>query len=251
MSYNRTKSDWLYGMNPVFEALRAGRAMKALYIYSGRHRQVGQLRREAEERSVPVKVIHDASFFDSRFPKGHQGVAAEVARTPSISIEELLDIPSHRGEPPFFVILDGIEDPRNLGAIMRSAEAARAHGVVVQERRSAGLGPEAVKASAGAAEHISLCTVSNIKHAMEKMKGLDIKIIGAEAGHYPPPWEADLGGPAALVLGSEDRGMRKTVRERCDVLVSLPIRGRVNSLNASVAAGILIYEYLRQNPALR
>jgi 23S rRNA (guanosine2251-2'-O)-methyltransferase len=119
--------------------------------------------------------------------------------------------------------------------------------VVIQERRSAKPGPEAAKASAGAMEHIPVCVVSNIKHAIEAMKKAGINIVGAEAGKYPSPWEVDLRGPAAIVLGSEDKGVRRVVREKCDLMISLPIRGRVTSLNTSVAAGILIYEYLRQN----
>jgi 23S rRNA (guanosine2251-2'-O)-methyltransferase len=170
-----------------------------------------------------------------------------VAQPLSITIEALMEIPDKKGETPFFVILDCIEDPRNLGAILRSAEAAGVHGVVIQERRSAKPGPEAAKASAGAMEHIPVCVVSNIKHAIEAMKKIGITIVGAEAGKQPSPWEVDLRGPAALVLGSEDKGVRRVVREKCDMIVSLPIRGQVTSLNTSVAAGILIYEYLRQN----
>jgi 23S rRNA (guanosine2251-2'-O)-methyltransferase len=170
-----------------------------------------------------------------------------VAKPPSLTLDELLEIPKKKGDTPFYVILDCIEDPRNLGAILRSAEAAGAHGVVIQERRSAKPGPEAAKASAGAMEHIPVCVVSNIKHAIDAMKKAGINIIGAEAGKHHPPWEVDLLGPAALVVGSEDKGVRRVVREKCDMIVSLPIRGRVTSLNTSVAAGILMYEYLRQN----
>lgn len=163
-------------------------------------------------------------------------------------MEELLEIPTKMGDHvPFFIILDCIEDPRNFGAIVRSAEAAGAHGVVIQERRSAKPGPEAAKASAGAMEHIPVCIVSNIKHAIDAMKKAGIRIVGAEAGNYPSPWEVDLRGSTALVLGSEDKGIRRVVIEKCDQMISLPIKGRVTSLNTSVAAGILIYEYLRQN----
>jgi 23S rRNA (guanosine2251-2'-O)-methyltransferase len=238
--------EWLYGLNPVLEALRAGRRIKTLYIYAGRHEKVAAIRTEADARGVPVVVVTESAFFDDRFPKGHQGIAARISRRKYVPIDELLLIPGQRGEEPFFVILDLIEDPRNLGGILRSSEAAGVHGVVIQERRAAGLGPEASKASAGASEYLPVSMVPNIKHAMHKMKESGIKLIGAEAGSADPPWALDLSGPAALVVGSEGAGLRRTVREGCDVLTSLPMRGMVNSLNTSVAAGVLIYEILRQ-----
>lgn len=237
---------WIYGLNPVLEAIRAGRNIRAVYLYAGRHRSVGMLMEEAGARGIPVKAISDASFFDGRFPKGHQGVAAEAEGRPYVGLDELLRLPAKRGEEPFFLILDLVEDPRNLGGILRSAEAAGVHGVVIQKRRAAGLGPEAVKASAGASEHMPVAAVANIKHAIEKMKGLGIFVAGAEAGSGVAPWEADLAGPLALVVGSEGAGLRRTVRQRCDLLLSLPLMGKVNSLNTSVAAGVLLYEILRQ-----
>jgi 23S rRNA (guanosine2251-2'-O)-methyltransferase len=239
------KTAWLYGLNPVVEALRAGRA-RAVYLSAGRREKVEEVRREAARQGVPVRLIHDPAFFDSRFPRGHQGLAAEVQRQEALSVEELLEVPARRGEPPFFVVLDLIEDPRNVGAVLRSAEAAGVHGVVMQERRQAGLGPEAVKSSAGAAEHIAVSVVPNIKHALLAMEEAGVEVVGAEAGGHPPPWEADLTGGIALVIGSEGKGLRRTVSERCGRMVSLPMRGRVNSLNTSVAAGVLIYEALRQ-----
>lgn len=238
-------TQWLYGVNPVREALRSGRHVKALYIYSGRRRGVAELRAEAEERGIPVR-LERAEFFEGRFPKGHQGVAAEIQAKGYVPLEEMLRIPGERGEAPFFVVLDEVEDPRNLGAVLRTAEAAGVHGVVIQRRRSAGLGPEAAKASAGASEHIAVSAVPNIKHAIYTMNELGITVVGAEADADTLPWEAELSGPIALVVGSEGRGLRRTVREKCDIVVALPMRGQVNSLNTSVSAGVLIYEALRQ-----
>jgi 23S rRNA (guanosine2251-2'-O)-methyltransferase len=246
MKSNPKSTQWLYGVNPVMEALRSGREIKALHIRSGRRGGDAKLREEAASLGIPLKT-EDAGFFEGRFPKGHQGVAAEVFTKKYISLDELLSIPEERGQRPFFVLLDQVEDPRNLGAVLRTAEAAGVHGVVIQKRRSAGLGPEASKASAGASEHIAVCAVSNIKNAMHKMREMGITIVGAEAG-AAPVWEADLGGPVALVIGSEGRGLRRIVKEKCDLIVSLPMRGKVNSLNTSVAAGVLIYEILRQSP---
>jgi 23S rRNA (guanosine2251-2'-O)-methyltransferase len=238
---------WLYGVHPVREALRAGSGLREIYLFSGRRKRVGELMDEAAERGVPVKVIYDTEFFEGRFPKGHQGVAARAEpQEETATMEKLLSVPAEKGETPFFVVLDGIEDPRNLGAILRSAEAAGVHGVVVQERRSAPLGPEARKASAGASEHIPLCVLPNIKNAFSPMKDAGVVLIGAEAGLHSAPWDVDLLGPVALVVGSEGRGLRRTVAEKCDFLVSLPLKGKVGSLNASVSAGVLFYEVLRQ-----
>jgi 23S rRNA (guanosine2251-2'-O)-methyltransferase len=235
----------LYGVNPVLEALEASRA-SVVYIYSGRRAQAREIVERAGESGVDVKVMHDAGFFDSRFPKGHQGVAATLRESATYSVEDIMAIPLQRGEPALFLILDGIEDPRNLGAVLRSAEAAGVHGVVMEKRRSAPIGPEAIKASAGAALHMPISVVSNIKLAMRAMKEEGIMVIGAEAGGEVRHWGADMSGPVALVAGSEGRGLRRTVAENCDLVVSLPILGKVNSLNTSVAAGILVYEALRQ-----
>jgi 23S rRNA (guanosine2251-2'-O)-methyltransferase len=242
-----TKSTWLYGVNPVREAIRSGRAIKSVHVYSGRRKGVQELKAEAEAQGIPLKM-EQAEFFDSRFPKGHQGVAASIEQKGYVSLDELLLIPGKRGQRPFFVVLDEVEDPRNLGAVLRTAEAAGVHGVVIQKRRQAGLGPLAVKASAGASEHIAVAAVPNIKNAIYKMKEMGVAVVGAEAGGKTLPWDANLGGPLALVVGSEGRGLRRTVKEKCDLVVSLPMRGHVNSLNTSVAAGVLIYEALRQKP---
>jgi 23S rRNA (guanosine2251-2'-O)-methyltransferase len=243
---SRPLGGWLYGLNPVVEAMRGGRALKVLYIYSGRRQGVGAIKREAEKRGIPVEDVHEAGFFDARFPKGHQGVAARVVARGPVPLDELFGISELRGEAPFYLVLDLIEDPRNLGAILRSAEAAGVHGVVMQKRRAAGLGPVVSKTSAGASEHIALSVEPNVKHAIERMKRAGVTVAGAEAGPHPAPWDVPLGGPLALVIGSEGGGLRRTVRQMCDLLVSLPLMGMVGSLNASVAAGILIYEALRQ-----
>lgn len=239
------KSQWLYGINPVFEALRAKRQIKAIYIHTGRHKDVEKLMKEAEIRGIPVRQMNRA-FFDSRFPKGNQGVAVEVSERGYVGFDELMEIPAKKGEKAFFLILDGIEDPRNLGAILRSGEAVGIHGVIIEKHRAAGLGPEAAKASAGASEYVAVSVVSNIKNAIEEMKKEGIFVVGAEGGSELTPYDIDLSVPISLVIGSEGKGLRMTVRERCDKIVSLSMRGKVNSLNVSVAGGILLYEILRQ-----
>ena len=180
------------------------------------------------------------------FPKGHQGIAAKIEAKQYTDLKTLLEIPSAKNEMSFFVVIDCIEDPRNLGAILRTADAAGVHGIVIQEHRSAGLGPAVSKTSAGASEHLPVSRVSNIKNAILEMQKNGITIVGAEAGSGNNLWNTELNMPIALVIGSEGKGLRKTVAEKCDVVVSLPMKGSVNSLNASVAAGVLMFEVLRQ-----
>ncbi|MDP3260764.1 MAG: 23S rRNA (guanosine(2251)-2'-O)-methyltransferase RlmB [Thermodesulfovibrionales bacterium] len=236
---------WIYGLNPVLEALRAGRGIKEIYISSGRHEKLFLIKKETESRGIALRIV-DVAFFNERFPKGHQGIAVKVSEKVYMDIYELLNIPEKRNEIPFFLILDCIEDPGNVGAILRSADAAGVHGVIVQEHRSAGLGPAVSKASAGAVEYVPVSQVSNIKHAISEMKERDITIIGAESGSGNMPWDVDFSVPAGLVIGSEGRGLRKTVSEKCDFVVSIPMKGRVNSLNVSVAGAVLMFEVLRQ-----
>ncbi len=243
-THTAEKDLWIYGINPVGEALRSGRRIITLYTLAQKG-HAKDIVEAARAKGIPVKSM-DRKFFDDRFHKGHQGIAAIVERKKTIGIEELMEIPGRKGETPFFLILDLIEDPRNFGAILRVADAAGMHGVVFQSHRSAGITPVVSKSSAGALEHVNLVEMPNIKHAMEKMKRADITLIGAEAGADRALWDIDMRVPLALVVGSEGEGLRRTVREMCDHLVTLPLHGAVNSLNVSVATGILAYEVLRQ-----
>ncbi len=236
---------WIYGLNPVLETLRARRNIKEVYISSGRHEKLFLIKKETESRGIALRIV-DVAFFNERFPKGHQGIAVKVSEKGYMDLYELLNIPEKRNEIPFFLILDCIEDPGNVGAILRSADAAGVHGVIVQEHRSAGLGPAVSKASAGAVEYVPVSQVSNIKHAISEMKEREITIIGAESGSGNMLWDVDFSVPAGIVIGSEGRGLRKTVAEKCDFVVSIPMRGRVNSLNVSVASAVLMFEVLRQ-----
>jgi 23S rRNA (guanosine2251-2'-O)-methyltransferase len=238
---------WIYGLNPVLEAILAGRNIEIIFISSGKKDsfKILEIEKEAQKRNIFLRE-RDIQFFHTHFPKGHQGIAAQVLPKTYISLEELLGIPSKNGELPLFIILDLIEDPRNLGAILRVADAAGAHGIVIQSHRSVRLDAAVSKSSAGAVEYVPVSMVTNIKHAMQDMKEQGITIIGAEAGVGKVVWDVDLRMPLALVVGSEGKGLRKTVKESCDILVSLPMRGSINSLNVSVAIGILIFEILRQ-----
>jgi 23S rRNA (guanosine2251-2'-O)-methyltransferase len=242
---SRSGSEWIYGLNPVLEAIKAGRNIKGIFISSKRRDKVAEIKKEAEDRKIPLKVS-DPIFFDCNFQKGHQGVAAEVSSKEYVALDELLNIPLKKKETPLFIILDCIQDPRNFGAILRVADAAGIHGLVIQSHRAVTLSSEVSKVSAGAVEYVPVSKVPNIKYAIHEMKKFGITIIGAEAGAEKIVWDIDLNIPLALVIGSEGKGLRETVKKSCDVLANLPMKGKINSLNASVATGILAFEILRQ-----
>ena len=237
----------IYGINPVLEALRAGR-VKELRVGDRADDRLKQLLAAAAERGVRVRrVPADALERDSR--RGvHQGVVADVEKAENHSVDEIV-----RGASaaPLVVVLDGIEDPHNLGAILRTADAAGVDGVVIQSRRAAARDGVAAKASAGALAHVKLAEVVNIARAVEELKESGVWTVGL-AGEGPESYDAiDFTLPTAVVLGAEGAGLRRLVRERCDRLASIPMRGQVGSLNVSVAAGIVLFEAVRQRKQCR
>ena len=229
----------------MLETLKGGRKISAVYLSSSRREKIAEVKEALAKRGMQAKKV-DESFFEERFVKGHQGIAARVVSREYADLEDLLRIPDQKGQMPLFLLLDGIEDPRNLGSILRVADAGGVHGVVIPSHRSAVVTAEAVKASAGASEYVQISMVPNIKHAMRTMKDSGIAIVGTEADGESTAWETDLTGPVALVIGSEAEGMRRTVKEHCDRIIRLPMQGRLNSLNVSVATGIIIFEIMRQ-----
>lgn len=232
----------IYGINPVLEALKAGRvrALRVSDPQSGRLRHVLQL---ARERGVPVQhVTADVLTRESR--QGvHQGVVGDLDAPKVRGLEDLVRAAV---AVPLIVVLDGVEDPHNLGAIIRTADAAGADGVVVQTRRSASLTGAAAKASAGALAHVPVVEVVNIARAIEDLKTAGVWVVGLAAEADTLYDAIDFTGPTALVVGAEDTGLRRLVRERCDFIASIPMAGRVGSLNVSVAAGIVLFEAVRQ-----
>ncbi|MBI5632370.1 MAG: 23S rRNA (guanosine(2251)-2'-O)-methyltransferase RlmB [Nitrospirae bacterium] len=239
-----TRDEWICGLNPVIEAVRAGRKVYKVFLALSR-RDRAEIEQELSGRGIAVQKV-DLQFFEDRFHKGHQGIAATIEPRTYADLDELMEIPQIKKEVPLFLVLDGVEDPRNFGSILRVADAGGVHGVVIQSHRSASLTPEAVKASAGASEHVAISMVQNIKHAISAMKESGFTIVGAEAEGDNTVWDMDFTGAIALVVGSEAEGMRRTVKEHCDYMVKLPMHGKVNSLNASVATGIIIFEIMRQ-----
>ncbi len=230
----------IYGLNPVREALRAGR-VRELRI-AGASSRVTELERLASRSGVPVRRVPSAALDRAASGGRHQGVTAEVDTPPDLTLEALL---AQAGASPLLLVLDGIEDPQNLGAILRVADAAGVDGVVRQTRRAASLGAVA-RSSAGAMAHVRLASVVNVARALDELKAAGVWTIGLEADGEPLYEGMDLRLPTAFVLGSEGKGLRRLVRERCDRVASLPQSGRVNSLNVAVAAGAAVYEAIRQ-----
>ena len=203
-------------------------------------------RSKAKERGIAVVNVDRRKLDEMSVTGSHQGVIAVAAVREYASIDEIFAIAAERGEAPFVVVCDEISDVHNLGAIIRSAECAGAHGVIIPKRRSAGLTAVVDKTSAGAAEYLPVARVPNIPAALDELKGRGLWVYGAAAEGSSGMWQTDLTGPVCLVIGSEGSGLGRLVREKCDVLVSIPMRGQVSSLNASAAAAVLIYEVLRQ-----
>ena len=229
----------LSGRNPIREALKSGRDIEKLLVargeLSGSAREIVQM---AKERHIPVQEV-DRVRLDA-ITHNHQGMLAFASAYQYSTVEAMLALAEERGEDPFLVLLDGITDPHNLGAIIRTAECAGAHGVIVQERRAVGLTPAAVKASAGAVEHLPVARVSNLGNTIIELQNKNIWVYAAdmEGENYA---QADLSGPVAIVIGNEGEGVGRRVLSLCDKTLSLPMKGKLDSLNASVAAGILLY----------
>ena len=238
---------YIEGRNAVTEALRAGTALDKLYIARGEtDHTLGRIAAQAR-KSGEVVVERDRRKLDAMSEThSHQGVIALAAAAGYAPVEDILQAAAGRGEPPLVVICDEITDPHNLGAIIRTAECAGAHGVIIPKRRSAGLTAVVAKTSAGAVSYLPVARVPNIPALLKNLKKRGLWVFGAAAEGAVPLYEADLRVPAAVVIGSEGDGMGRLVRESCDLLVSIPMRGRISSLNASAAAAVLLYEALRQ-----
>ncbi len=235
------------GRNAVAEALRAGVPLDKVYIAAGEtDRTLGRLVYQAKKAGAVVAEVDRRKLDAMSETHSHQGIIASAAARAYASVEEILRLAGERGEPPLLVVCDEINDPHNLGAIIRSAECAGAHGVIIPKRRSAGLTAVVEKTSAGAVSYLPVARVSNIPSLLTELKEAGLWIYGAAAEGTGSLYATDLTGPAALVIGGEGSGMTRLVRERCDLLVSIPMKGRVSSLNASAAAAVLLYEALRQ-----
>ncbi len=237
----------LEGRNALTEALRSGRTIDKVFIASGEtDRGLQRLAAQAKEAGAVVVPVDRRKLDQMSLSHSHQGVIALAAAREYFSVDDILETARERGQEPLIIICDELSDPHNLGAILRSAECAGAHGVIIPKRRSVGLTAVVAKASAGAVEYMKVARVTNISATIEELKEKGVWIFGTAAEGSIPMYQADLKGAAAIVIGSEGDGMSRLVREKCDVTVSIPMQGRITSLNASAAASILLYEAVRQ-----
>ncbi len=235
------------GRNAVIEALRTGTAIDKIYLAKGEtDKTLGHIASRAREAGVVVVEADRRKLDAMSRTHAHQGVIALAAVREYVTVESILAAAAEKGEEPLIVVCDEISDPHNLGAILRTAECAGAHGVIIPKRRSAGLTAVVAKTSAGAVSYMPVARVSNISAVLKELKKQGIWVFGTAAEGATDLYNADLRGPAAVVIGSEGDGMTRLVRENCDFLVSIPMKGRISSLNASAAAAILLYEAVRQ-----
>ena len=237
----------LEGRNALTEALKSGRTIDKVFVAAGdTDRSLQRLAAQAKEAGAVVVPVDRRKLDQMSTTRAHQGIIALAAAHVYYTIDDILEEAASRGEAPLIVICDELSDPHNLGAIMRSAECAGAHGVIIPKRRSVGLTATVAKASAGAVEYMKVARVTNINNAISELKEKGVWIYGTAAEGSIPMYKADLTGPAAIVIGNEGDGMSQLVRKNCDVMVHIPMKGKITSLNASAAASILLYEAVRQ-----
>ncbi len=237
----------LEGRNALQEALKSGRTIDKVFVADGdTDKGLQRLAAQAKEAGAVVVPVDRRRLDQMSTTHSHQGIIALAAAHEYYTIDDILEEAASRGETPLIVICDELSDPHNLGAIMRSAECAGAHGVIIPKRRSVGLTATVAKASAGAVEYMKVARVTNINNAINELKEKGVWVYGTAAEGSIPMYKADLTGPTAIVIGNEGDGMSPLVRKNCDVMVHIPMKGRISSLNASAAASILLYEAVRQ-----
>lgn len=239
-------SEQIEGRNAVLEAFRSGKCVDKLFILDGcQDGPVRRIAREARKTDTIINYVSKERLDQLSETRAHQGVIAQVAAYEYSTVEEILARAEEKGEPPFLILLDNVEDPHNLGAIIRTANLAGAHGVIIPKRRAVGLTSTVAKTSAGAINYTPVAKVTNIVRTIEELKEKGIWFVCADMGGETM-YDLDLTGPMGLVIGNEGEGVSRLVREACDFTASIPMKGDIDSLNASVAAGVLAYEIVRQ-----
>lgn len=239
-------SEQIEGRNAVLEAFRSGRCVDKLFILDGcQDGPVRTIAREARKKDTIINYVSKERLDQLSETKAHQGVIAQVAAYEYSTVEEILEKAEEKGEPPFLVLLDNVEDPHNLGAIIRTANLAGAHGVIIPKRRSVGLTSTVAKTSAGALNYTPVAKVTNLVRTIEELKEKGIWFVCADMGGESM-YRLNLTGPIGMIVGNEGEGVSRLVREACDFTASIPMKGDIDSLNASVAAGVLAYEIVRQ-----
>lgn len=247
MSEKQEIQDQVEGRNSVLELLESGKDINKIYVQSGeKHGSIHKIIAMAKERKIIISEIDKNKMKQMAQTENYQGVIAIVPPFNYVEIEDILEEAKKRKEDPFIVLLDGIEDIHNLGSIIRTAETAGVHGIIIPKRRAASVNSMVNKVSAGAVEHMKIARVSNLNETIKQLKGQGLWICGTDMGKAMDYDKQDYTGPIAIVIGSEGFGMSRLVKENCDFLVKIPMRGKITSLNASVSAGIVIYEAVKQ-----
>lgn len=241
------REDLIEGRNAVIEALKSERTIEQLLIAKGdTEGSVNLIIALAKERHIVIKEVDRKKLDNMSVSKAHQGVIAIVTPYDYFEVSDILKCAEEKGEKPFILILDEIEDPHNFGAIIRSAEVCGVHGIIIPKRRNVGITPIVYKTSAGAVQHMKIAKVTNINTVIDELKEKGLWIYGADMDGENYCYEVDFSGAVALVIGSEGKGISKLTKSKCDVLTKIPMRGNINSLNASVAGGIMMYEVMKQ-----
>ena len=242
--------DQVEGRNSVIELLESGKDINKIYVTRGeKHGSINKIIAKAKERKIIIVEKDKRQMQEMAQTENYQGVIAIVPPYEYCEIEDILEEAKKRKEDPFVLILDGIEDPHNLGSIIRTAETAGVHGIIIPKRRAAAVNSTVNKTSAGAVEHMKIARVNNITDSIKKLKEEGLWICGTDINTKTYYYDQDLTGPIGIVIGNEGQGMSEKVRKNCDFLVKIPMKGKVTSLNASVSAGIVIYEVLKQTIA--
>ncbi|MEV5026473.1 23S rRNA (guanosine(2251)-2'-O)-methyltransferase RlmB [Paenibacillus sp. LPE1-1-1.1] len=251
MTEEIVQDEMIAGKHPVLEALRSGREINKIWIADGAQKTLTQpIVAEAKKFGIVVQFV-DKRKLDSLTPGvTHQGVVAQAAAFAYVEVEEILERAKQKDEIPFILLLDEIEDPHNLGSILRTAECTGVHGVIIPKRRSAGLTATVLKTSAGAAEHVPVARVTNLAQTIDKLKEAGVWVAGTDLDAKQDVYKMKFDMPLVVVIGNESKGMGRLIKEKCDFLVKLPMLGQLNSLNASVAAGVLMYEVVRQRRSI-
>ncbi len=244
---NKTyNTDIIEGRNPIMEALRSGREIDKILVAKGdRNGSIVKILNDAKKKGIVIQEVDRAKLDSMSETKNHQGVIAYVATVEYVSVEDILESARSKGEAPFIVIADEITDPHNLGSILRTANGAGVHGVIIPKRRSAGLNSVVAKTSAGAVEFTPVAKVSNIAAAIDKLKKENVWVVGADMDGDRTIYTHDFSGGVAIVIGSEGFGISRIVKEKCDFIVRIPLLGEITSLNASVAGALMMYEVVR------
>ncbi|HKL76157.1 MAG TPA: 23S rRNA (guanosine(2251)-2'-O)-methyltransferase RlmB [Halanaerobiales bacterium] len=235
------------GRNPVNELLKGNRKVKEILLQRDiRGEIINKIKEKSKKNNILIREVSKKHLDNIAESYSHQGVIAKAEEITLVSPEDIVEYAQNQNEPPFIIILDQVQDPHNFGSIIRSAHSAGAHGLIFQKRRAASITPAVLKASAGASEHLLLSQVTNINYTIEKLKELGVWITGTDLDTEKYYDDVDYKGSTAVVIGNEGSGLRRLVKDNCDFLVKIPIKGRVDSLNASVAAGVIFYEVVRQ-----